>query len=61
MEIRVKERKEKGICNEVKRSGFLIDRGAPIEVRGGDIVILYVSMGGFEKWYLKEINSYINN
>ena len=41
---------EKGLCNEVKRSGFLIDRGAPVEVRAGDIVILYVSMGGFEKW-----------
>eukprot|EP00347_Sterkiella_histriomuscorum_P020090 403339144 len=37
------------ISNEVKRSGFLIDRGQDIEVRGGDTLIVYLSMGGFEK------------
>jgi len=37
------------ICNEVKRKGFLIDRGASVEVRPKDEVIVYVSMGGFEK------------
>jgi hypothetical protein len=40
--------KEK-LTNEVKRSGFLIDRGQTIELRPGDIVTMYVSMGGFEK------------
>lgn len=44
------ENKEKdNITNEVKRVGFLIDRGQPLEVRPGDTVILYMSMGGFEK------------
>ena len=38
-----------GICNEVKRLGFLIDRGENLELRGGDTFIVYVSMGGFEK------------
>ena len=38
-----------GICNEVKRLGFLIDRGEDLELRGGDTFIVYVSMGGFEK------------
>lgn len=37
------------MCNEVKRSGFLIDRGSEIHVRTGDMLTLYVSMGGFEK------------
>jgi hypothetical protein len=36
-------------CNEVKRSGFLIDRGSDLEVRAGDTLIVYLSMGGFEK------------
>ena len=49
IEIRVCDSKVKGLCNEVKRTGFLIDRGAPLELRGGDILLLYVSMGGFEK------------
>lgn len=40
--------KEK-LCNEVKRTGLLIDRGQTIEVRPGDLVTMYVSMGGFEK------------
>lgn len=34
----------------MKRSGFLIDRGARLELRGGDILTMYVSMGGFDKW-----------
>lgn len=37
------------ITNEVKRTGFLIDRGSRVEVRPGDTIIVYVSMGGFEK------------
>lgn len=36
-------------CNEVKRSGFLIDRGLDLELRPRDTLIVYVSMGGFEK------------
>jgi hypothetical protein len=39
----------KSLCNEVKRNGFLIDRGSPLELRSGDTLIIYVSMGGFEK------------
>ena len=35
--------------NEVKRSGFLIDRGLDIELTSGDTLVVYVSMGGFEK------------
>ena len=35
--------------NEVKRTGFLIDRGLDIELRPGDELFVYVSMGGFEK------------
>ena len=35
--------------NEVKRSGFLIDRGLDLELRPGDTLVVYVSMGGFEK------------
>ena len=37
------------VCNEVKRCGFLIDRGLDVEVRHGDQLVVYVSMGGFEK------------
>ena len=37
------------VCNEVKKCGFLIDRGAPIELRGEDMLVLYISMGGYEK------------
>ena len=35
--------------NEVKRTGFLIDRGLDLELRPGDTLVVYVSMGGFEK------------
>ncbi len=35
--------------NEVKRTGFLIDRGLDIELRPRDQLVVYVSMGGFEK------------
>jgi hypothetical protein len=35
--------------NEVKRTGFLIDRGLDLELRPGDCLLVYVSMGGFEK------------
>jgi hypothetical protein len=45
----VAEHGSDAITNEVKRSGFLIDRGARMELRGGDFIIMYVSMGGFEK------------
>jgi hypothetical protein len=37
------------LCNEVKKRGFLIDQGHPIELRPKDELIVYVSMGGFEK------------
>ena len=41
---------QRGCLNtEVKRTGFLIDRGNSIEVRPGDTLIVYVSMGGFDK------------
>lgn len=49
MEIRVSASAKDSISNEVKRAGFLIDRGSRVELRPGDSVILYVSMGGFEK------------
>lgn len=37
------------MCNEVKRVGSLIDSGRDIELRPGDQMIAYISMGGFEK------------
>ena len=37
------------LVNEVKRKGFLIDLGNDIEVRERDDLIVYVSMGGWEK------------
>lgn len=37
------------LCNEVKRVGSLIDSGRDIELRPGDQMIAYISMGGFEK------------
>ena len=37
------------LTNEVKKMGVIIDRGAPMEFRSGDILIVYISMGGFEK------------
>ena len=37
------------ITNEVKRLEFLIDMGRDVELRGGDTLVLYVSMGGYEK------------
>ena len=43
--------KRKRVCltNEVKKLGVLIDRGQHMEFRPEDILIIYVSMGGFEK------------
>jgi len=49
VEIKVANERKQEITNEVKRTGFLIDRGSRIELREGDQVIVYVSMGGFEK------------
>jgi hypothetical protein len=37
------------ITNEVKKCGLLIDRGLDLELRAGDELTVYVSMGGFEK------------
>ena len=37
------------LTHEVKKVGVIIDRGSCMEFRGGDILIIYVSMGGFEK------------
>ena len=49
VEVSVAKDKKQELTNEVKRSGFLIDRGSRLELREGDFVIVYVSMGGFEK------------
>ena len=35
--------------NEVKKVGVIIDRGMPLEFRPGDTLLVYISMGGFEK------------
>ena len=37
------------LTNEVKKMGVIIDRGSTMEFRPGDILIVYISMGGFEK------------
>jgi len=37
------------LVNEVKKVGVIIDRGQRLELRPGDQMIVYVSMGGFEK------------
>lgn len=37
------------LTNEVKKVGVIIDRGQRMEFRPGDELIIYVSMGGFEK------------
>ena len=37
------------LTNEVKKVGVIIDRGQRMEFRPGDELIVYVSMGGFEK------------
>lgn len=34
---------------EVKKVGVIIDRGQEFQFRAGDQLIIYVSMGGFEK------------
>jgi len=41
--------KELVLTNEVKKVGVIIDRGQNMEFRPGDELIVYVSMGGFEK------------
>lgn len=37
------------LSNEVKRIGVIIERGQSMEFRAGDELIIYVSMGGWEK------------
>ena len=41
--------KQMVLTNEVKKIGVIIDRGQKMEFRPGDELIVYVSMGGFEK------------
>lgn len=48
LDIKIARSNEK-VTNEIKRKGFLIDRGTTLELRSGDTLIVYVSMGGFEK------------
>lgn len=43
------QRKKMVLTNEVKKVGVIIDRGQTMEFRPGDELIVYVSMGGFEK------------
>lgn len=45
--IRIKTTDEP--VNEVKKVGVLIDRGSALQVRPGDQLLVYISMGGFEK------------
>ena len=40
---------DKPLINEVKKVGVIIDRGQELQVRGGDVIIVYVCMGGFQK------------
>ena len=37
------------LVNEVKKMGVIIDRGMEMQLRAGDQMVIYVSMGGFEK------------
>jgi hypothetical protein len=37
------------LTHELKRSGFLIDRGLGLSLRPEDELIVYISLGGFEK------------
>lgn len=37
------------LVNEVKKVGVIIDRGLEMQFRGGDQLIIYLSMGGFAK------------
>ena len=46
------EQKLMVLTNEVKKVGVIIDRGQKMEFRPGDELIIYVSMGGFEKWII---------
>lgn len=40
--------------SEVKRKGFIIDNGTEaLELREGDTLIVYVTVGGYEKWLNK--------
>ena len=36
---------ENGVVNEVKRLGLLIDRYVDLELRLGDILVIYISRG----------------
>lgn len=49
MGIRIVSHSNQPTVNEVKRTGFLIDRGLDLELRPKDTLLVYVSMGGFEK------------
>jgi hypothetical protein len=40
---------QKELVNEVKKVGVIIDRGLEMQFRQGDMLIIYVSMGGWEK------------
>jgi hypothetical protein len=40
---------DKPLINEVKKVGVIIDRGQELQLRGGDVIIVYVCMGGFQK------------
>jgi len=42
-------RKQMVLTNEVKKVGVIIDRGQCMQFRPGDELIVYISMGGFEK------------
>lgn len=53
--MKIENRGKENLVNEVKKTGLLIDRGQALELRSGDTVLLYVSMGGFEKWWNKVI------
>ena len=41
--------KEAPVANEVKKAGLLIDKGCDLELSPGDLLVVYVSMGGSEK------------
>jgi len=38
------------LVNEIKKIGVIIDRGMEMQLRAEDQLIVYVSMGCFEKW-----------
>ena len=42
-------REKMRLTNAGKKGGVIIDRGQKMEFRGGDLLLIYLSMGGFEK------------